>query len=280
MSELLKRFTSPFEERVKSPIVGPFIVSWSLFNWKIIYATIFLSSKDVFPLHKLDYIVSLLNKYNGLICPLSFTAIYIWLMPFIERFILTYTEEQKHKNLDLKIEISKKHFVDGNKYYDLKRKYDKQREDIIKKEDEILKITSDYNDLKSNNANLNSTIERNKINQDLFNEKYTKLVNRDNPKTLLTGRWQSWVNGNLVDDIEFDGNRYSIVEKNGNRKHAFDLLGIDIDFEIRRVRFVKSKSIDSTINLYNDLEIIDNDTLQGIENQNTQIRYERRKLKS
>lgn len=61
-SELRKSLSSIFEERITSPFFGSFIFSWLIWNWKIIYLTIFVSQDNITPSNKIDYI---LNNYSN-----------------------------------------------------------------------------------------------------------------------------------------------------------------------------------------------------------------------
>lgn len=76
-SEIKKSVSSIFVERVSSPFYGSFIFSWVVWNWKIVYLTIFISQENIKPLNKIEYI---LLHYNNLY--------YLLLWPFLSAIFL------------------------------------------------------------------------------------------------------------------------------------------------------------------------------------------------
>lgn len=279
MSDFLKSISSPFVERARSPIVGPFLVSWSIINWKIIYITVFLSNEILAPLNKLDFVYGLVNWCRCFWLPLVITLVYIFLMPFVDRLVMKFTEYQKRKNLDLKLEIGGKFRVDGNKFYDLKGKYDKQRETILNCEEEKVNLNSEIVRLESQVDGVNKNYEHGQTILRELEEKLQRLSRRDEIKHFFTaGRWFSLVNGQYMEDIEFsEDGKYYIIEANSQRRHAFNLVGVDIDIDRKRICFTKMDVKNNQAVCYNQLGIIDNDRLEGVEN-GVAIRYEKRKL--
>lgn len=278
MNDFLKSLSSPFTERVKSPIVGPFLVTWSVINWKIIYTTIFLSNDVLKPLNKLDYIYGMIEWLHCFWIPLLITAAYIFIMPYVDRMVMKFTESQKKKNLDLKFEIGRKFSVDGNKYYDLKEKFDKQREEIVKYEDKILGLNTKIVDMQNDLDGRKNGYENGQALLRHTEEKLQKLYKRDEIRTFFKGRWFSSVNGKYMEEIEFsDDNKYIIIEKDSQKRHAFNLVGVDIDIDRKKICFTKSEVKNNQAVCYNQLEIISDDYLEGLEN-GISIRYEKRRL--
>lgn len=276
MNNFLKVLSNPFLERVKSPLIGPFIVSWSLFNWKVIYTTIFISNETLFPLNKLEYILNELNYCTAFIFPFLFTLTYIFLMPFIDRGLLNYTEEQKRKNLDLKLKIARKHSVDGEKYYSLKAESEKQKSEILKFETENQKYKLERDQAVNTNIELNNQIEIFQNNLKQVESSLRNLNGRGSIKPVLDGRWISYLNGVQMDDIEFQNNQYFIVKKDNSKEHVFDLVGVDLDIDRKRLTFTKFDVKKEEAKCFNDLRIIDSNRLEGTENRKNQIRYEKR----
>lgn len=55
--EIRKSVNATLYERTTSPLYGALITSWCIWNWKIIYLTLFVDKEQIFPFHKIDYIL-------------------------------------------------------------------------------------------------------------------------------------------------------------------------------------------------------------------------------
>lgn len=83
INEIKKSINSILYERVSSPFFGTLIISWLIWNWRIIYLTFFISS-DKIELNKIDYIIENYAQTEYLIWyPLLSTLVLITLIPFI-----------------------------------------------------------------------------------------------------------------------------------------------------------------------------------------------------
>jgi hypothetical protein len=70
-------------ERVASPLFGTFICSWLIFNWKIVYLTLFVSEDEIKET-KIEYIIKNYSDQWPLYWyPLISTATFILIVPFI-----------------------------------------------------------------------------------------------------------------------------------------------------------------------------------------------------
>ena len=83
-SEAGKSFKKIFEERITSPLYGSFILSWAIWNWKIIYLTVFVSQEYIKPLTKIDYIIiHYINWCNLIWYPFISAIVLIGLIPLL-----------------------------------------------------------------------------------------------------------------------------------------------------------------------------------------------------
>lgn len=80
--ELNKSFWSTLKERTTSPFYGTFVITWLLWNWKIIFSIFFVSEKHL-SVNRIEYVGSLLNIKLLLFYPILSTAVILFLMPFI-----------------------------------------------------------------------------------------------------------------------------------------------------------------------------------------------------
>ena len=76
-------FNSILNERLTSPFYGTLIISWLIWNWRIIYLTIFVSEKNIKE-DKISYIMENFSDIEHiLIYPLISTVLLILIIPFI-----------------------------------------------------------------------------------------------------------------------------------------------------------------------------------------------------
>jgi hypothetical protein len=83
IDEFKKSINNILYERVTSPFYGTFIISWIIWNWNIVYLTLFVSEKSL-KVSKLVYINSNLIDYCKMIWyPLASSALLILVLPFV-----------------------------------------------------------------------------------------------------------------------------------------------------------------------------------------------------
>ncbi len=83
IGEIKKSVSAALYERLVSPFYGALLISWSLWNWKILYVTFFVSEERL-DKNKIDWIVKNCSELNALVIyPLASTLIILTLLPFI-----------------------------------------------------------------------------------------------------------------------------------------------------------------------------------------------------
>ncbi len=107
IDEIKNSFKTNLYDRISSPLYGTFIASWSVWNWKIIWVTIFVSEKHLHSnnviLNKVDYIVTFYcNWIDNFIIPLMLTGLFIWLVPYISELAYKAHLKFSHSKLKLK----------------------------------------------------------------------------------------------------------------------------------------------------------------------------------
>jgi hypothetical protein len=81
--DLRKSFSAILYERTTSPFYGTLLFSWSIYNWKIIYLTFFISENKI-KTDKIQYIITNCNDIWLLVyCPLISTIILLTFIPFV-----------------------------------------------------------------------------------------------------------------------------------------------------------------------------------------------------
>jgi hypothetical protein len=258
----LERLSSPFSERVKSPIWGPFIVSWLIINWKVVYVTFFLSGEPLFPFNKLDLIVGLLSINSVLWMPLLALLVFLFIMPWCERQVLRYTEEQKKKALDIKLEISKKHSVPGIHYYSLKEAFETEKKRNAFADEEIAKGTAMIQEMDNN---LRQAIQGRQVAEQRISSLESTIARfneRKNIGRVLNGRWLAIYDSNPPLEILIQNNIVSVF-KGTVATHAFDLVCIDVDIANQHVQFCKFDAVNKRTYEFHDLKIISDTLLEG-----------------
>jgi hypothetical protein len=112
-SEIRNSFRSVAKERLVSPLYGSFILSWIIWNWKILYLTFFINQEMVKPQTKIDYILNYCSNWGRLfLLPVISTVFLLTVLPGLANlayFISLYyeTERRRHKEKhDSKIRLS------------------------------------------------------------------------------------------------------------------------------------------------------------------------------
>ena len=83
IDELKKSLSAILYERTTSPFYGTLLISWLIWNWKIVYLTVFISESSI-NTDKINYIVSNFNDIHCLlIYPLISTIVLLTVVPFI-----------------------------------------------------------------------------------------------------------------------------------------------------------------------------------------------------
>lgn len=81
--DIKKSLSSIIYERTTSPFYGTIIVSWALWNWRIIYLTFFISEKTL-KVDKITYIFENCSNINVLIIyPICSTILLLTIIPFV-----------------------------------------------------------------------------------------------------------------------------------------------------------------------------------------------------
>jgi hypothetical protein len=110
-SEIRKSINYILFERVTSPLYGTLIMSWLIWNWKIIYLTLFVESKEIDGT-KIDFILNNYSELNHILTyPLISTLILITIFPFISNGAFWVNLKFKKWKIDQKNSIEEKQLL-------------------------------------------------------------------------------------------------------------------------------------------------------------------------
>lgn len=284
--------SNPLAERARSPFYGSFIISWLIWNWRIILTIFFLKKEDFGTMNVVDYIeVKYLKINDYLWIPLIFTAFFILVLPWVDYLIIWYTEFNKRKKVEKTLEIGKKSIVSAEQHSALRQKYEEERNKISTIEQELNEAKAAVEDISNTVSAQKARIDelvgekqKSEENRIHVTEKLAKLENRRDLTNFFTGRWTRRFNdnpnspdGEKEEEIEIRNNEYS-SRKGMNMEKAFELKLIDFDHDSKQLNFVKYK--DRTPPIIAELRIINQDTLEGFESGSgrTQVIYKRSTL--
>ncbi|UUW10284.1 hypothetical protein NLG42_05635 [Flavobacterium plurextorum] len=146
IDEIKKSINSIFEERVSSPFYGTLIISWLIWNWKIVYLTFFVD-QDKLDKIKIDFIMDNYNDVWHLVYfPLISTFTLITIIPFLTNGAYW---------LDLKFttwRVNQKNEIEGKRLLTLEqsiklrselRELEESFDKLLEKKNEEIKVLKD-----------------------------------------------------------------------------------------------------------------------------------------
>mgnify|MGYP000172592914 CR=1 FL=1 len=102
--EIKDDFMQGLKERFSSPFYGYFIMSWLVWNWRIVYTTFFVGGELIFKrysLLKVEYISTFTQHVFPLLFgPLLSVAFFVYLAPFVTHEVYKKVEKDKSKLKD------------------------------------------------------------------------------------------------------------------------------------------------------------------------------------
>ncbi|WP_299385574.1 hypothetical protein [uncultured Lacinutrix sp.] len=138
MQDIKKSISTILYERTTSPFYGTLIISWLVWNWKIIYLTFFISENKIVT-SKIDYIVENYSDFHHLLTfPLISTIVLITLIPFVVNGAYWVSLSFANWRLTQKNFIEKKQLLTVEQSIEL-------REQILKQEERFSKLVNDKN---------------------------------------------------------------------------------------------------------------------------------------
>jgi hypothetical protein len=186
MNEYLKSFRAAVGDRFSSPLFGNFILSWIVFNWKIIYVTLFIDADKLFdkellakgvaqPITKLDYIQRyLIEPHHSWEYPLYATAALILVVPFASAVAVIVPEIANKLKNNWRIKIRGSRYVlmeehvtalkeaekERSSYLEMKNQKESAEKMLSERGVELSKISTNLMQTESRLSNSNSELEK------------------------------------------------------------------------------------------------------------------------
>jgi hypothetical protein len=199
MKEILKSFFEVSKERMKNPLIGTFMITWVLINWKPIFIAL-LSKKTI--VERIDFIeLNYSSIYSYLTIPLAIALFYVIVLPYlmwgIDELMQKATTGRK-KNLtkqiiiDYKgkqqIAIEESELEDKKAGYRDKADFNKQieqlRNQLDERDNELKRQTIELKEIAEENLNLKNFVSSNNNDKSesqntLFNNLYEEFKESD-----------------------------------------------------------------------------------------------------
>jgi len=116
ITELPKSLKAVIYERSTSPFYGTLLVSWLIWNWKIIYLTLFVSESNIEG-HRIQYILNnYVNNWDMYGWPLIITGGAILIIPFLTLGAFWVSRHFRRLREKIRLRIDKKTPIDEEKY--------------------------------------------------------------------------------------------------------------------------------------------------------------------
>ena len=148
MTEFYKSIKSILHERISSPFYGSLIVSWLIWNWKIVYVTFFVDAR-ILTVNKIDYIINNCNDFHHLVTfPIVSTVVLLTIAPFLTNGAYWVTMKFDQWRISIKNEIEQKQLLTIEQSLQLRLEYQQMEE---KFENMIAAKDQEINGLKQQN---------------------------------------------------------------------------------------------------------------------------------
>jgi hypothetical protein len=179
MTELTKSIKAVLYERIKSPLSGSFLLTWIVWNWKIIYATFFISENKLEGT-RIDYIINSSDQLHLIWGPIASTIIILTIVPLISYYAYWLSLVFKKMFIDKKNKIEGETLLTSKQSLELRRslKEDLEKVAIIvtEKEEEVEQLKLEIISIKELESNKNKVLI--KENKELANK--TKILDKEN----------------------------------------------------------------------------------------------------
>jgi hypothetical protein len=156
---------SILHERTATPMYTTFAISWALWNWKVIYFTLFIS-EETLPkgITKLQHVEVMLDWSNGFWLPLLSTVAFIFFLPHFA--ILTYKQS---------VDFRAQRIQDKSDIIDKNRRFTRDESDAIRTDalERIAEIEKENVTLRSSRSRISD--EHEQLKKDIQNIKSDAL---------------------------------------------------------------------------------------------------------
>nr|WP_297306706.1 hypothetical protein [uncultured Flavobacterium sp.] len=240
LSDIKKSFNEIIYERTTSPFYGTLICSWLIWNWKIIYLTLFIS-EDKLCENKIDYIIKNYSQSENIIWyPLASTILILTIIPFLSNGAYWLSLIFNKWKVEKKNEVDRKQLLSLEQSIELREEMSSQEEKFGKliesknKEIDLLKLklseyNNDLNSKKSTKSEEDDSLNHINVDVNYLSERIRENTNEKEQfeyiMSLIQGGFQ--ITGKSDIDSTFIGllESYDIIENQGKGVYKFTEKG-------------------------------------------------------
>lgn len=236
IDELKKSLSAILYERTTSPFYGTLLISWLLWNWKIVYLTLFISENKI-NTDKINYIT---NNFNDIYClliyPLISTVVLLTVIPFISNGAYWLSLKFNKWKKDQKNVVEMKQLLTLEQSMELREQISEQEkrfEGLLEnKNHEIDQLKAIVENFQSPSRMINNNIDQSKIEQidlnplleklndyPIYRVGYNKIM--ENIQGGFSLNKSNGVDSELVAILE----SYNIIENKGSGKYTVTETG-------------------------------------------------------
>lgn len=185
----IQEILDQFNERFSNPFIFSYVLSWIVFNWKIVVALLWYDSLQI----KLsgansifDFIEINSDMERGVLYPLIGAFAYTFGMPIFRNLVRASNSWASKWGTNWSLNILKNGQISVNKYLQLRDEYQERTKilsDVILKESEYLER---FSALETENLGIKDRV--NELSRNLQNS--DKIINNFSNSRLLDGRWE------------------------------------------------------------------------------------------
>tara|TARA_B110000240_G_scaffold16777_1_gene17120 strand:+ start:333 stop:1151 length:819 start_codon:yes stop_codon:yes gene_type:complete len=243
MKEIFKSFFEVTKERIKNPIIGTFMISWILINWRPIFIAIFSNKSIVERIELIELNYSSVHSY--LTIPLVIAFVYVIILPYLmwgidelmqksttgrkknltKQIIIDYNGKQQIAIEESKLEDKKASYRDKA---DFNKQIEQLRNQLDERDKELKEIQEENINLKVVANNSSDSEVENLLNNhtyakfeesDLIN--YFKEVgvrirnNREFPHGINEIIKEKFLVQDIIEEIKEENNHYYQFSKKG-----------------------------------------------------------------
>jgi len=236
LDDLKKSLNQIIYERTSSPFYGSLIVSWLIWNWRIVYLT-FIISENKIEKNKIDFILEHYADTNHIIVfPLLSTIIILTVIPFISNGAYWLSLRFNKWKTDQKNTIDKKQLLTVEQSLEIREEISRQEDRFAKliesknteisqlklQIDEYVKKTSNIvqDTTKKSSTELSLLVERIKNNKD-------ELKQYNQMETLMQSGYQITDRSDILPKFITLLESYDIIENKGSGTFIFTTKGKD-----------------------------------------------------
>lgn len=240
VNEIRKSVNEIIYERTSSPFFGTLLISWLIWNWKILYLTFFISESTI-KTNKIDFIVSNYSDVNHvLVLPMLSALILITIVPFLSNGAYWLSLTFNKWRIDQKNIIDKKQLLSIEQSIELREEISKQEERFAKfienKNLEISNLNIQIDEYKKKLSRISLSSAKVKDVQNPYQDEFKSLAQRIKANgnemkqyelvlEMIQNGYSLVENSNISSKIIALLESYDIIENKGNGKFSFTTFG-------------------------------------------------------